>query len=79
MPPLQQRYYDILMERCRNDRYPSLQLLDRLESIIYTPAQVTEYVDLLVSKVDESWYPSGQIMDRLQRMLRIAAMAGLAA
>jgi hypothetical protein len=75
MPPLQQRYFDILMERVRNDRYPSLQLLDRLESILITPEQVVEYVDVLVAKLDESWYPSGQIMDRLERILGVAYAA----
>jgi hypothetical protein len=75
MPPLQQRYYDILMERCRNDRYPSHQLLNRLESAIYTPEQLIEYVDLLIEKTDESWYPSGQLLDRLDRMLQLAAVA----
>lgn len=73
MAPLQQRYFDILAERVRNDRYPSLQLMDRLEAAIYTPEQLTEYIDTLISKVDESWYPSGQMLDRLQRMLQIAA------
>ena len=75
MPPLQQRYYDILMERCRNDRYPSHGLLNRLESAIFTPEQLTEYIDLLLEKTDESWYPSGQILDRLDRMLQLAAVA----
>jgi hypothetical protein len=63
------------MERCRNDRYPSHQLLNRLESAIFTPEQLTEYIDLLLEKTDESWYPSGQILDRLDRMLQLAAVA----
>lgn len=75
MPPLQQRYFDVLMERVRNDRYPSLQLMDRIEAVIYTPEQVTEYIDALIQKTDECWYPSGQIMDRLERMLSLAAAA----
>jgi hypothetical protein len=75
MTPLQQRYYDILMERCRNDRYPSHQLLNRLEAAIFTPDQMTEYIDLLLAKTDESWYPSGQILDRIDRMLQLAATA----
>jgi hypothetical protein len=75
MPPLQERYFDVLMERVRNDRYPSLQLMDRLESMIYTPDQVTQYVDVLIQKIDETWYPSGQIMNRLERMMRLAALA----
>ena len=50
MPALQQRYYDVLLERVRNDRFPSGQLLDRLEGTIYTPEQVIEYVDVLIQK-----------------------------
>jgi hypothetical protein len=73
MPPLQERYYDLLSERCRNDRYPSHDLLNRLEAAIYTPEQLIEYVDLLIQKADESWYPSGQLLDRLHRMLQLAA------
>lgn len=75
MPPLQERYFEILLERIRNDRYPSLALLDRLEAILYSPEQYAEYVDVLMTKVDEAWYPSGALMDRVQRMLTLAATA----
>jgi hypothetical protein len=75
MPALQQRYFDILIERVRNDRYPSHQLLDRLEAVIYTPEQMVEYVDTLIAKIDESWYPSGQMLDRVHKMLGLAAVA----
>ncbi len=74
MPPLQQRYYDILIERVRGDQYPSAQLLNRLEAAIYTPDQVIEYVDMLIEKANEAWYPSGQLLDRIQRMLQLAAV-----
>ncbi len=73
MPPLQQRYYDLLMERVRNDRFPSHQLLDRLEASFSTPDQVIAYVDMLLEKTDESWYPSHQILDRIERLLTIVA------
>ncbi len=36
MPPLQQRYYDILMETVSKRPYPSHQLLNRLEATIFT-------------------------------------------
>jgi hypothetical protein len=71
----QQRYYEFLMERVRTDRYPSSQLLDRIEGVIWTPEQVTAYVDMLLEKLDETWYPSGQLMDRVQRMLGMVAAA----
>jgi hypothetical protein len=75
MPPMQQRYFDILMERVRNDRYPSHQLLDRIEVSMYTPEQIIEYVDMLLEKIDESWYPSHQLMTRVQLMLAMTARA----
>lgn len=76
MPPAQERYYEMLMERVSNDRYPSHQLLDRIEASFWTPEQVIAYVEMLVEKADESWYPSGQLLNRIQRMLALAAAAG---
>jgi hypothetical protein len=75
MASTQERYLATLMERVRQDRYPSHQLLDRIEAALFTSEQVTEYCELLLEKIDESWYPSGQLMNRLQRMLAFAAHA----
>ena len=74
MPPLQQRYIDLLMERVSTDQYPSHQLLDRIESSFWTPEQVASYLDMLLDKVDDSWYPSHQILDRIERILHMAAV-----
>lgn len=73
MPPIQQHYFDVLMTRVRNDKYPSHQLMDRIEIALSTPEQVAEYTDMLIDKVDETWYPSGQLLDRVQRMLALVA------
>lgn len=74
MPSAQERYYEMLMERVRSDRYPSHQLLDRIEAAFWTPEQIIEYVEMLLDKADEAWYPSYQLLDRIQRIL--AATAG---
>jgi hypothetical protein len=74
MPPLQQRYYDILMDRVREDRFPSHQLLDRIEASIWTGEQMTDYVALLLEKVDESHYPSHQLLSRIERMMTLGAV-----
>lgn len=74
----QERYLEMLMERIRQDRYPSHQLLDRIEASFWTPQQIVEYVDLLLEKVDESWYPSKQLLERIQRLLALAAAAARA-
>ncbi len=70
----QQHMYELLMERVSTDRYPSHQLLDRLEEILWTSEQMVGYVDMLLEKIDESWYPSHQLLDRAQRMMAIAAV-----
>jgi hypothetical protein len=75
MPAEQERYYEMLMKRVRTDRYPSHQLLDRIEASFWTPEQVSEYVDMLIDKADESWYPSHQLLNRIQRLLALAAHA----
>ena len=71
----QERYVAMLMERIRQDRYPSHQLMDRVEAAFWTQEQITEYVDLLLEKADEAWYPSRQILDRIHRMLAYTASA----
>jgi hypothetical protein len=75
MTPLQQRYYDILMDRIREDRYPSHQLLDRIEASIWSAEQMVDYVDLLLEKIDEDHYPSHQLLDRIERMMMLGAVA----
>jgi hypothetical protein len=75
MTPLQQRYYDILIDRVREDRYPSHQLLDRIEASIWTSEQMVDYVDMLLEKVDEDHYPSHQLLGRIERMMMLGAVA----
>ncbi len=76
MVPAQTRYIAMLMERIRQDRYPSHQLMDRVEAAFWTSEQIAEYLDLLIEKADESWYPSGQLLDRIHRnFARVAPVA----
>ena len=69
MATTQERMFDVLMERVQTDQYPSGNLLDRIEALLYTPEQVIAYTEYLVEKVDEAWYPSNGLMGRVQRML----------
>ena len=75
MPPIQERYYRMLMERVEADSYPSPQLLDRIEASFATPEQFLKYVNMLVEKADEAWYMSPQLLDRIQRLMAMAATA----
>lgn len=75
MPATQERYIEMLMERVRQDRYPSSQLMDRIEAAMWTSEQVHEYAEVLVEKADSTWYPSLQMLDRIQRLLVRTAAA----
>jgi hypothetical protein len=73
---LQQQYYDILIERVREERFPSHQMLSRIEASFWTSEQVVEYVATLLETIDDTWYPSPQLLNRVERvMLRVAMMA----
>jgi hypothetical protein len=69
----------MLLERIRQDRYPSLQLMDRVEAAFWTSEQISEYLDVLLAKADEAWYPSKQILDRIHRVLAYAAPVAMQA
>lgn len=63
----QERYFQVLTQRVREDRYPSRDLLDRIEENA-SNEQLADYVELLVDKMHETRYPSKDIMDRIERL-----------
>jgi hypothetical protein len=75
MPPLQERYFEILMDRVRYDKFPSHQLLDKLETAIATPEQFVRYTEMLIENVQTTRYPSHQLLERIQRMMLVGARA----
>ena len=75
MSTTQQRYYDILIARVRNDRYPSHQLLDRIEHSFVNSDQVVGYLDMLLENIDACRYPSHQLLDRVERLLTAVYVA----
>jgi len=64
-----QAYVELLMERVRNDTYPSGGDLDRIERSMTTGDEVGEYLKYLLEKVGGENYPSSQMMDRIERLL----------
>jgi hypothetical protein len=62
-----ERYIEILFDRIAQDKYPSGELMDRIESVL-DREHVDEYLDLLFQKVEECRYPSKQILDRIVRL-----------
>jgi len=62
------RFLELILERIREDRYPSGELMDRAEAAMTRPEHRDAYLDVLLEKVDETWYPSKQMLDRIDRL-----------
>jgi hypothetical protein len=60
------RYMRVLLDRIFADRYPSGELMDRVE-ILLDREHVDEYVEALFEKVESVRYPSKQLLDRIAR------------
>jgi hypothetical protein len=66
---LREAYIDALLDRITETRYPSAELLDRAENLVFTPEQAERLVRYLVATVKGVRYPSHQLADRLERIL----------
>lgn len=60
------RYMQVLFDKIRQDKYPSGEMMDRIE-IVLDREHVDEYLDLLFEKIEECRYPSKQLLDRIVR------------
>lgn len=60
------KYMQLLLEKIAQDRYPSGELMDRVE-ILLDREHVDDYVALLFEKIEADRYPSKQMLDRVSR------------
>ena len=60
------RYMRVLLDRIQEDKYPSGELMDRVE-ILLDREHIDEYMDILFQKVEDCHYPSKQLLDRIAR------------
>jgi hypothetical protein len=76
MANAQDRYFDLILEKIEDDRYPSGELMDRLEAAFTTREQVENYLDVLLEKIEDDHYPSKQMLDRVLLMATALDEAG---
>jgi hypothetical protein len=70
-----QRYVDYLFAQARATRYPSHQILNRLEGSITDRETAERYVDLLMEEAESQRYPSLEMLDRACRIATKLAVA----
>lgn len=66
---LRQRLQDSLLDRIRDDTYPSPTMMDYVESTMRTREQVLEYAETLLEKIDATRYPSSSMINRVEAVL----------
>jgi hypothetical protein len=67
-PDAREMLLDVLLDKVADDRFPSISMLDLIESLL-RPDEVQIYVRLLLRKVRRENYPS------IPMLRRIAALA----
>lgn len=60
------RYIRVLLDHIAVDRYPSGELMDRVE-ILLDREHIDDYIDMLLLKVENDRYPSKELLDRIAR------------
>lgn len=60
------RYMRVLLDRLQESKYPSGELMDRIE-ILLDREHIDEYMDILFERVEGDRYPSKQLLDRIAR------------
>jgi hypothetical protein len=63
-------YLDLLMDKVRSDRYPSGEMMDRIERTLRDRERAQEYIEILMEKVGDDQYPSGQMLNRIERVAK---------
>jgi hypothetical protein len=66
---LRDEYVDALLDRTTGVRYPSKEMLDRAENLVYKREQAERLVSYLIECVQGARYPSHELMDRVERIL----------
>ncbi len=59
------RYYELVLAKIRDDRYPSGELMDRLEASLDSRDELEQYLEVLLDKIEDDRYPSKQMLDRV--------------
>ena len=66
---LQLEYMEVLLDRALSVRYPSKELLDRIENLAFTQEQAERLIRHLIAQLKATRYPSHQLLDRAERIL----------
>jgi hypothetical protein len=62
---VRQRLLDVLIDRVREETYPSVTMMNRIEAGLRTREQLEDYATVLIQKVESTRFPSLAMLDRV--------------
>jgi hypothetical protein len=66
---LRRRIADGLLDKIKDETYPSVTMMDRVEAVIaHDREALSEYAEVLLAKVEDSRFPSVEMLNRLDRL-----------
>jgi hypothetical protein len=66
---LQQRLLDNFFEQIKEDAFPSVTMMNRVEGSLRTREQVEEYAEVLLEKIEATRFPSISMLDRFDGLI----------
>jgi hypothetical protein len=63
---VRQRLLEMLIERVKEETYPSVTMMNRIEGALRTREQVEEYAEVLLDKVESTRFPSLAMLNRVE-------------
>ena len=66
---LRQRLLEKLFEQIKEETFPSVTMMDRVEAELQTREQVLEYAEVLLDRIESSRYPSIPMLNRFDAVI----------
>jgi len=68
-PELRQRLLDTLIERVKEETYPSVTMMNRIEGSLLTQEQLEDYGEALLEKIEATRFPSMSMLQRFDSVV----------
>jgi hypothetical protein len=66
---IRQRLTDNLLREFKEERFPNVTMMDRIEASLGTREELEEYVEALVERAEASPYPNLPLLRRIDALL----------
>lgn len=68
---IQERYFDLLLGKVEELKYPSKEHMDRVEALLADREQIEDYAHALLDKIQCDRFPSVWMLDRVLRLSQL--------